>query len=323
MSLLKKNLAKTESKVRKWLMRNQPSYADHSELTRKRIFILPSRAGACLACLLFAMLMTAMNYMNSMAMLFTFFVASSTFVTAFYTQRNLDGLKIRRIPQEGFFVGESPYFKIAVDNESSLARYGILFRERNTNLILHNIPAFGSTEVKMPFNGPCRGEFKLRRFDAATRVPVGLFHAWSWHSLDTSVWMYPEPIANHPPPTSPGGDSSEGYISNNNGQEFSSLREYSLGDPMKHIAWKQQARHGRMSTKEFNDNLEGTSSVFDWDYLTVEDPELRLSYLCYWVLETEKAQQSYGLKLPDLEISPGKGQQHLEACLLDLAKYPK
>jgi len=323
MSLAQGYLLKTESRIRKWLMRNQPHYEDSSELTRKRIYILPTRAGMCLACLLLAMLMTALNYMNSMAMMFTFFVASSTFVTAYYTQRNLDGLKIRRVPQESFFVDQPAYFKIAVDNESNLDRYGILFRERNANLILHNIPASGSTEVKMPFKGSRRGEFKLRRFDAATRMPVGLFHAWSWHTIETSVWIYPAPIANNSAPVAPGGDSSDGSITRNNGQEFSSLREYIAGDPIKHIAWKQQARHGRLLTKEFNDNLEGNSSIFDWDYLTEEDSELKLSFLCYWLLEAEKSQHAYGLKLPDLLIPANKGKQHLETCLLALAKYPQ
>jgi len=315
-------LTRTESSIRRWLMRKQSDYVTTSTLSRNRIYILPSRAGICLTALLTAMIMTALNYMSSLGMMFTFFIASMAFIAAFYTQRNLQGLTISSVPQDSFFVDEPGYFKIAVENKTGFARHGVLFRERNEKFNMYDIPAHSAVNVRMPVTSHRRGEFKLRRFDVATRMPVGLFNAWSWQTIKTSLWIYPQPIANHPAPVAPLGEHGDAAMSRESGEEFSSLKEYTPGDAIKHIAWKQQAKHGRLLTKEFNDEFAGEATIFEWDLINEENTELRLSYLCYWVLEAEKQQTTYGLKLPSQSIPLNKGEQHLERCLLALAQYP-
>ena len=49
--------------------------------------------------------------------------------------------------------------------------------------------------------------------------------------------------------------------------------------------------------------------------------EQRLSRLAGWVLAAERAGAHYGLRLPGVEIAPGRGDAHRAACLQALALY--
>jgi uncharacterized protein (DUF58 family) len=49
--------------------------------------------------------------------------------------------------------------------------------------------------------------------------------------------------------------------------------------------------------------------------------EQRLSRLAGWVLAAEQAGAHYGLRLPAVEIAPGRGDAHRAACLQTLALY--
>ena len=49
--------------------------------------------------------------------------------------------------------------------------------------------------------------------------------------------------------------------------------------------------------------------------------ERRLSRLAGWVLAAERSGAFYGLRLPGLEIAPGRGDAHAGTCLQALALY--
>ncbi len=314
-------IQRTESTLQRWLTRRQHHYSDSSTLDRKHIFIIPTRAGVCLGALLFLMLLTSLNYMNSMSMLLTFFVAGIAFNSAWLTYLNLKDLTVSRVSQKNLFVGEQGTFRIKVNNPTKRDRYGLVFRERNENLILHDVQAGDEIQVKMPITPERRGEYKLRRFAIATRMPVGIFNAWSWQTLKTSLWVFPEPIPNHPAPFAASGDDGECAPTSSQGEEFSNLRDYSQGDSIKHIAWKQQARHQKLLTKEFSESTSGSISL-SWDFYSELDTETRLSYLCYWVLEAEKQNLEFSLSLPDDFYPTNSGEKHTQDCLLALARYP-
>jgi uncharacterized protein (DUF58 family) len=58
-----------------------------------------------------------------------------------------------------------------------------------------------------------------------------------------------------------------------------------------------------------------------WSDLEGLDAEARLAQLCEWVLKSEAAHRSYGLRLPDREIAPARGSAHRIACLRALATH--
>ena len=78
---------------RRWINRRIPR-ADSQTLSQKNIFILPTAAGVVYGLLLLVMLITGINYQNSLIYLLTF-ILGALFVGAMHqTHRNLSGLSV-------------------------------------------------------------------------------------------------------------------------------------------------------------------------------------------------------------------------------------
>ena len=81
------------------------------------------------------------------------------------------------------------------------------------------------------------------------------------------------------------------------------------------------ARSDDMLTKQFTGEA-AAELWLDWRWLSPSFPvESRLSRLAGWVLAAERAGARYGLRLPGVEIDPGRGDAHRAACLKALALY--
>jgi uncharacterized protein (DUF58 family) len=81
------------------------------------------------------------------------------------------------------------------------------------------------------------------------------------------------------------------------------------------------ARAEEMLTKQFS-GAAGAELWLDWSFVAgAASDEQRLARLCGWVLAAEQAGARYGLRLPGLEIAPGRGDAHRSACLQALALY--
>jgi uncharacterized protein (DUF58 family) len=103
-------------------------------------------------------------------------------------------------------------------------------------------------------------------------------------------------------------------------EDFSGLRAYEPGVPLKHMAWKVLARGGEAAVRSYS-SLAAQPEWLEWSLLVGLDVEARLSQLCLWVLESEAAHRPYGLRLPGKEIAPSGGAAHRFACLRALAAF--
>ena len=159
------------------------------------------------------------------------------------------------------------------------------------------------------------------RFLVQTYFPLGLFRSWSWVDLDMNTLVYPRPIAGGEMPSSTTTSQEEGELILKDGAEdFYGLREYQPGDPIRHIAWKAYARSETLMTKQFAAYADRRIWL-DWDHFEGMDREARLSRLCHWVLQLNATNDEYGLRLPGLEIDPGRGESHRETVLRALALF--
>jgi uncharacterized protein (DUF58 family) len=102
--------------------------------------------------------------------------------------------------------------------------------------------------------------------------------------------------------------------------DFSGLRGYQRSDSPRHVAWKAVARNEDMLTKQFTGEA-AAELWLDWARLAQFNVEQRLSRLAGWVLEAERSGVHYGLRLPGVEIAPGRGDAHRGACLQALALH--
>jgi uncharacterized protein (DUF58 family) len=73
-------------------------------------------------------------------------------------------------------------------------------------------------------------------------------------------------------------------------------------------------------TKQFAAETEGSVHL-DFSALCFADVEMRLSQLALWVIEAERAQRPYGLRLPGTEIAPSIGESHFHQCMRALTRF--
>jgi uncharacterized protein (DUF58 family) len=134
-----------------------------------------------------------------------------------------------------------------------------------------------------------------------------------------TLYIAPVPQGSRTLPSA-GGEGSASRTEARGDEDFSGLRAYEPGVPLKHMAWKVLARGGEAAVRSYT-SLAAQPEWLEWASLEGLDTETRLSQLCLWVLESEAAQRPYGLRIPGAEMAPARGAGHRRACLRALAAY--
>ncbi|MCV6636442.1 DUF58 domain-containing protein [Candidatus Albibeggiatoa sp. nov. NOAA] len=309
------------------------------QLTRKQVYILPTRHGFLFVLVLFVMLLGSINYNNNMGFLLTFLLASTAMVSMLHAHYMLHGLKVSVGKANRVFVGEQAQFQLWVDNQNKAARYALhwslgyknitsllnwsLGKNSAPTVLMTDIPADQRTIITIPMVAKQRGQLPLEPLTVSTRFPFGLFYVWAFVYVDASTLVYPAPLGLRQLPKGAENDEQGDNASmqlGRGGDDFIGYRDYKVGDSPKHVDWKAVARGQDWHIKQFG----GASSKSLW--LSLEQVqhlniEAALSQLCLWVLVADSQNAQYGLKLPQQTIKPDYGEQHREKCLTALALY--
>ena len=299
-------------------------------LTRQRVYILPTRQGLMFAVLLMTMLLGAVNYNNSMAYLLTFLLGSLVLVGILHTYRNLAGLVISGESARPVFAGATANFAVIFDNHNAPQRsaldlelhpHGKSRNKISSQTVTTDIPGNKRQQVLLPVLTQKRGLLQLERVMISTRFPLGLFRAWSYLHLDCHCLVYPKPAGDFPLPP-PASAEQQGQAGIKTGaDDFIGFRRYHPGDSTRNIAWKALAREQPLLVKRFSGDS-GHNLNLSWAaVIHLRDIEDRLSQLCAWVIEADYLCIDYGLEIPGITIKAGAGDQHKNRCLEALAKY--
>jgi len=288
------------------------------ELHRRRVYILPSAAGYGFAALLLLLLLSSINYGNSLGFVLTFLLGGTAWITMHHTYRNLVRLQVSGGHPVPVFTGGQARFPIELDNPAGPSRYALQLQAISGDRTALDVADHGTAILARL--APRRGRLELGRFRIGTRYPLGLFHAWSHVDLGLRCVVFPRPAApGEPPPSSPADAAHRGDQGRGN-NDFSGFRGYQPGDSSRHVYWKGLARSETMLTKLFGgDAVE--ELWLDWEATGEIDDEARLSRLCRWILDADTAGRAYGLRLPGREIAPARGDSHRQLCLTALALF--
>ncbi|TAL73898.1 MAG: DUF58 domain-containing protein [Rhodanobacter sp.] len=285
------------------------------ELTRRRVYILPTAFGVGFAALLLVMLTGALNYANNAALLLTCLLGAGSAASMLVAFRTLDGLTLRGIRAGNAVAGEP----IELTLEFSARR-----KHESVRVDLAGIHAacavHGTSELRVHLPTTRRGWLALPRLRVWSTWPWGLFRAWSWLHPAQSVLVWPRAEAAGPSPHQP--DASQAQLVARPGEELAALRDYRPGDALRHIAWKASAHHLDLMVKEFDHPQPRETWRLDWDALRTLDRESRIARLARWVGEAEAQGHRYSLRLPNDDIAVGSGAAHYARCMSALAVLP-
>lgn len=292
---------------------------------RRRVYILPTGHGLGFALVLSVMLLGAVNYDNALAYMLCFLLGSIALVSILHTYRNLAGLRVSAKPGQPVFAGAAAHFELHIENSTRAARPALRVQgpqgsKPAARVSSACVPANDSVTLDLVSASRVRGWHPLGRLRVATTHPIGLFRAWGVPNLDARVLVYPAPAGTQPFPQSATQSAQDGVAKGMGEEDFFGLRDYAPGDSPRRIHWKAAARADALAVKQFA----GTSPkhiALRWQDVAAPAPEAKLSQLCRWVIEAERARLCFSLSIPGETVPPDTGPEHLERCLAALALW--
>lgn len=283
-------------------------------LDRRRVYIVPTRAGLGFALLLFVMAAGSLNYQNNSALLLTCTLGAALAASMLVTWRELHDLTLRALYADHGFCGARMVLHLAFANDGR-SRAGLHIA---VDAIRQPCPlASGASRTTVTVPTTRRGWMAVPRMHISTTLPFGLFRAWSWVTPDQHVLVYPGLLRDRDPPAH--DDGLDARVAG--GDEFAALRDYRPGDPIRHVAWKASARHQHLLVREFDRASPGEPLRLDWHALADADREVRISRLAGWVCDAYAAARPWILVLDDRRtLGPASDAAHYHRCLAALAE---
>ncbi|HEX4141186.1 MAG TPA: DUF58 domain-containing protein [Candidatus Methylacidiphilales bacterium] len=302
--------------------------------------------GPVLACMWIA----AVNYANNLVYAILYLVGSLSFVSLFHTWRNLAALRVEHIRIQPAFAGEDVCVEAHLRNVSKYTIYGLLFARYGEDVAgparpiswahpLGVLEWFRSRKiaplrladgrgvrvagedtcaVAASFSSERRGLYRFDSLVVRTSYPFGLFSATIRLPVGAEYFVYPKPAGTGVwPSLQPGGETG---VPNHLkvGDDFAGVRAYMPGESLRHVDWKAFARGRPLSVKQFTGGG-GHELWLDAAEMSRLPLEARLSQLALWVVNAEKEEIPYALKMGRTTLPLGLGPAQMRRALETLA----
>ena len=300
--------------------------------------------GPVLACMWIA----AVNYTNNLVYAILYLVGSLSFVSLFHTWRNLSALRVEHIRIQPAFAGEDVRVEVHLRNVSTHMIYGLFFARYGEDVAgpmrswslghpLGLLDVFRSRRIaplrsadgrgvriapgdtcaeEVAFSSERRGLYRFDSLLVRTYYPFGLFWASIRLPVGAEYFVYPKPVGSGAwPALRPGGEGGT-PSPQKAGDDFAGVRAYMPGESLRHVDWKAFARGRPLSVKQFSGGG-GSELWLDAAEMNRLPLEARLSQLALWIVNAEKEEIPYALKLGrttlPLGIGPAQSRRALEA----------
>jgi uncharacterized protein (DUF58 family) len=303
-----------------WARRRQGLDRWPVTLRRRRLYILPTRAGLGFGALVLTMLAAGLNYANSLALLLAFLLAGFALVAMHQCHRNLLGLSILEASAPPLFAGSRGTLRLTLENGSRLRRYRIEAAAAEEGAAGMDLPPGSHGRLELPIRAPRRGLQRIERLRISSAHPFGLFRAWTWIHAPIDVMVYPRPSGALPLPPESGATSGTWAQGVAGSDEWRGLRPFREGDSPRQVAWKAYAREAPMLVKEYS-AAGSPLRVLSLAHARQPDLESRLEQLARWIVDAESRGDLYGLELGGERLRAHRGPDHRHRCLSALALY--
>jgi uncharacterized protein (DUF58 family) len=288
-------------------------------LHARRIYILPTRFGLVFSVVVLAMLLGALNFNNNPALLLSFVVTGIAILSFHITVSQLRGITLVALRCNRVHAGDHAEVRFSV-GESDGRERTLLMLDQAGQEVAFSAAADQTSQITVQVATTRRGWQSVGLWRLWTEYPFGIVWAWSYLHPEQRILVFPRPEQEAPPlPGEARSDPGRRYRSP--GEDWVGLRDHRSGDAPRLVAWRASARSLHLMVKEFADPV-SEAVVLDYASLGALAHEQRISRLTRWVLLAESRQLNFRLNLPGKELGPGTGQDHVVACLRELALLP-
>lgn len=276
---------------------------------------MPTGFGLMFGGLGFFLLMAALGYANNLLYFFVFFLLSVAISAMVITDRNVHRVKIETCSAPPCFANETTQVQIELSNTGTQSSYLIETKiGASTSTIESLTPAIPST-ANIEWTPSRRGWHTIPKLQIQSTYPFGLLRSWKVYKSSEKILVFPARIGSR--------DFRQKESDSNLAREigiFRELREYQKTDSPQRIDWRSSIKHQTLLTKNF-DSDQTKSFTFTWDQIQhLEDFEARISQLCLWIDDCERAGVTYSLEVGGFLSGLSRGPAHLQKCLQFLAE---
>ena len=289
-------------------------------LHRRRIYIVPTGFGLLFATMLLVMLLGALNYNNTAALLLTCLLGAAAVNSMYGAFRALNGLRLDAIATGSAPAGRPLRVTLSFSAAGRPHRGLIVSAGDIDGALAVDRDGIGRVNLALPTVR--RGWMPLPPLKLHSSWPFGLFRAWSWLRPQAALLVYAraEIVAAIPPAPDPAG--ARAAPAGDDSDDSAGLREYLAGDPPRRIAWKASAHHDDLRVRQSERASDDAEWRLDWHALHGIDAERRIACLAHWVNEAQAARARWSLVLPEVTLGPDRGETHWHACQRALALLP-
>jgi len=278
------------------------------------------------------MWLAAVNYSNNLVYAILYLIGSLCLISLFHSWRNLSSLQVEHIRINPAFVGEEVRVEIHLLNPDKHPVQGLLFARMNEETGLSQWPvpltrqggrslrvaAGDSCCVEVFFPAERRGIYRFESLLVRSSYPFGLVWAGFRVPVDAVYYIYPQPRGSLAWPELRQSDDEGAPMSSKPGDDFAGVRAYTPGQSLRHVDWKAYARGRPLSVKYFTGG-EARQLWLDASQMLHLPLEDRLSQLALWIVNAEKGEISYALRLGRSVLPLGIGPAHSRRALEALA----
>lgn len=278
------------------------NYIDQYAITKKKIYIIPTKLGIVFTGIMFAIFLIGLSYGNNLTLSVSFILFTYFVIQMLVTHKNISLIR----PATISFTNDDSH----KDIQCSINLEVMIFAN-NYVLELNNDVKIDLNSNQYSLSGPfqgIRGKYSDDKIKISNTAQAGLFYAWRFYSISYSFYIYPSPVC-YRLPSSYRNQEAEQFNSNN---EFSHYIPYIDGFPSKRLNWKIFAKTDQLYLKYFigHNLLEIELNFYD-----LPGPaELRLSYLSYLIENIFKKKMKWSLVLPNEVINNCHGYTDYIRC---------
>ncbi len=290
-------------------------------LTRRMVFLLPTREGGAFAAIVVVVLFAAINYGNGLAYAASFLLAAMAGVSMIGAQRNLVGLACHEVESRADFAGRTVGFRVMLMAPAAGACHGVTVQVIGGEGVTVDLAPGEQRMIELPKAAARRGLVPPPVLRITSLYPLGLLRVFSGRlTLHRPAVAYPRPAvqAALPAGTMPRTHADADAAVTGGSGDFAGLAAFRAGESPHHIHWKAAAAGRGLLVKRFA----GQSDLEIW--ISVRGTgglEERLSRASRQVIDAERTGYRYGLLLGKRRLPPGQGAGHYERCLRALALY--
>ena len=338
-----------EHKFQRWLVKRVPR-ASKQTLSRRNIFIFPSRFGFSYLFFVLLLFILGTNYQNNLILLLSYLLASLFITAMIQSFNNLSQLTISTTKSKisdtkshagnatttalSGFSGSCINVAIQLHSKKVRMAYQLFFQTNNQDQT-HIQPTTHHCAVPITLNK--RGLTQLPRLTLQSYYGLGLFRCWTQVDLNIAVIVYPKPERPAVPnieqwltenasaieDNTPNELKTVNQKINDGVDEFNELAPYQRGESLTKVAWKHVARGQGWYTKNYDQHNHSTPNWLSLAALPKAPLEQQLRWLSYLIVELQKQDKTFGLVLNNITINPNNGVEHSHACLKEVALYGK